>query len=71
MNSLTYYPNTYSMNQQDKKTSADKPVKMRNRSAVIISELICIYSLNRICCENVFVKWIKRTLNRTFNSTDA
>ena len=71
MNSLTYYPNTYSMNQPDKNTSADKPVKMRSRSSVIISELICIYSLDTICCENILVKWIKRIFNRTFNRTDA
>lgn len=59
------------MNQPDKNTSADKPVKMRSRSAVIISELICIYSLDSICCENFLVKWIKRIFNRTFNRTDA
>jgi hypothetical protein len=59
------------MNQPDKNTSADKPVKMRSRPAVIISELICIYSLDKICCGNFLVKWIKRTFSRKFNSTDA
>ncbi len=59
------------MNQPNKNTSADNPVKMRSRSAVIISELICIYSLDRICCENFLAKWIKRIFNRKFNCTDA